>query len=296
MPCVALPVTGCTASTDGPQSDPPCRPAGSSPFQPPTRTSRPGASPKRCLPPGSLPAHHSYARIPLSHSTLSPSRPPGGTATKGLGGRIVPAPRSLPVRRSGSPELRRAAGSAPSPGSPRPRCSAAGSRPGFRPRFPTTGPGRLPPPRSRIAANPPRLTCRAALALRHGRPPPPRGSPQPSVHRSRRGMGRPRSPTPGEAPLLPPVPTPPRLPAGGAAAARPRRWQGAARPLPAAGPAAAERGALRLGEDERSAIADRFPKTTDCRVTVTAPQCFICLWSGLFLDPCPSQAPIPLVS
>lgn len=280
----------------GPQGAAPAsrRPARTVPAPRPSAASRP------------VPSQPSTAqRCPHPTLPLEPSRSlqaAGRDGHKGLGGRIVPAPRSLPGCRSGFPGLRRAAVSVLSPGSPprcRPRGPAADSRPGFRPRFPSSGPGRLSPQRP--------------AALPHcGEPPPPHlprrprsptwplaAAPRlPSAHRSllppRHGPAA--EPSPGEAPLLPPVPTPPRLPAGGAAAARPRRRQGAARPHPAAGPAAAERGALRLGEGERSAITDRFPKTADCRVTVTVPHCFICLWRGLFLNLCPSEAPIPLIS
>lgn len=297
-------VTGRNASTDGPQSDPPCRPAGSSPRQPPTRTHRPGASPQRCLPPGSLPAQHSTA-MPASHSpTRALSLPPGRRAGRPQRPRRphcsrTPLPPVLPQRLPGAAPCGGLRSEPRLPPRCRPRGPAADSRPGFRPRFPSSGPGRLSPQRP--------------AALPHcGEPPPPHlprrprsptwplaAAPRlPSAHRSllppRHGPAA--EPSPGEAPLLPPVPTPPRLPAGGAAAARPRRRQGAARPHPAAGPAAAERGALRLGEGERSAITDRFPKTADCRVTVTVPHCFICLWRGLFLNLCPSEAPIPLIS
>lgn len=280
----------------GPQGAAPAsrRPARTVPAPRPSAASRP------------VPSQPSTAqRCPHPTLPLEPSRSlqaAGRDGHKGLGGRIVPAPRSLPCCRSGFPGLRRAAVSVLSPGSPRgaargapQRTAGRDSAPASPPPAPAASP-RSAPPRSRIAANPP-----PPHLPRRPRSPtwPLAAAPRlPSAHRSllppRHGPAA--EPSPGEAPLLPPVPTPPRLPAGGAAAARPRRRQGAARPHPAAGPAAAERGALRLGEGERSAITDRFPKTADCRVTVTVPHCFICLWRGLFLNLCPSEAPIPLIS
>lgn len=156
-------------------------------------------------------------RCPHPTLPLEPSRSlqaAGRDGHKGLGGRIVPAPRSLPCCRSGFPGLRRAAVSVLSPGSPRgaargapQRTAGRDSAPASPPPAPAASP-RSAPPRSRIAANPPRLTCRAALALRHGRSPPPRGSPQPTAHCSRRGMGRPRSPARGRLRCF--LPSPPR--------------------------------------------------------------------------------------
>lgn len=206
----------------------------------------------------------------------APSRV-AAAAPRGCGGRRAPLRAPAPSRGAARGAPQRAAGRDSAPASPPPVPAASPRRaPALR---------RIPPPhlprRPRSPTWPPAAAPRLPSARR---------SPLPPKH------GPATEPSPGEAPPLPPVPTPPRLPAGGAAAARPRRWQGAARPLPAAGPAAAERGALWLGGDERSAVADRFPRTTDCGVTVTAPQCFIGLWSGLFLDPCPSEAPIPLIS
>lgn len=146
-------VTGRNASTDGPQSDPPCRPAGSSPRQPPTRTHRPGASPQRCLPPGSLPAQHSTA-MPASHSpTRALSLPPGRRAGRPQRPRRphcsrTPLPPGLPQRLPGA---------AP--------CGGLRSEPRLPPEVPPAGPRRAPalrrtPPASPAA--PPSLSDMAA--------------------------------------------------------------------------------------------------------------------------------------
>lgn len=211
-------VTGRNASTDGPQSDPPCRPAGSSPRQPPTCTHRPGASPQRCLPPGSLPAQHSTA-MPASHSpTRALSLPPGRRAGRPQRPRRphcsrTPLPPVLPQRLPGAAPCGGLRSEPRLPPRCRPRGPAADSRPGFRPRFPSSGPGRLPPQRP--------------AALPHcGEPPPASPAAPPSLS----DMAARRRPA---APLSPPLTAPAEAwagrgaqPGGGSAAS--------SRPHPAA--------------------------------------------------------------
>lgn len=211
-------VTGRNASTDGPQSDPPCRPAGSSPRQPPTCTHRPGASPQRCLPPGSLPAQHSTA-MPASHSpTRALSLPPGRRAGRPQRPRRphcsrTPLPPVLPQRLPGAAPCGGLRSEPRLPPRCRPRGPAADSRPGFRPRFPSSGPGRLSPQRP--------------AALPHcGEPPPASPAAPPSLS----DMAARRRPA---APLSPPLTAPAEAwagrgaqPGGGSAAS--------SRPHPAA--------------------------------------------------------------
>lgn len=181
-------VTGRNASTDGPQSDPPCRPAGSSPRQPPTRTHRPGASPQRCLPPGSLPAQHSTA-MPASHSpTRALSLPPGRRAGRPQRPRRphcsrTPLPPGLPQRLPGA---------AP--------CGGLRSEPRLPPEVPPAGPrsgqpAGIPPPLPLLRPRPPLPAApRRAPALRRTPPASPAAPPSLSDMAARRRPAAPLSP------------------------------------------------------------------------------------------------------